>query len=200
MISASTIAAVKAATDLVSLVGEYVSLRKQGTRHVGICPFHGPERTASFGVNADNFWKCFGCGEGGDCFTFLMKVKGILFGDALRELAERAGISLNERPVSKVAIAWAREEADCARWWWSKRHSRMVRQAQRDYDSMPDADLEWCNIIAMPLAHDAAMTPQERFAFFKAHVTQAEREEWRREVQSEREFERAWMALAQHAQ
>lgn len=61
------------------------------------------------------------------------------------------------------------------------------------------ADLEACEIIAMPLAADAKLTIAERFAFFRAHVTEAERAEWRREVREDREFVEAWMGLAGHA-
>lgn len=60
-------------------------------------------------------------------------------------------------------------------------------------------DLDNCDIIAMPLAHDAALTVAERFAFFRKHVTEADRVEWRAEVAREKEFERAWMALAEYA-
>lgn len=138
MIPPAIIALVKESVDLVALVEQYVPLRKQGTRWVGICPFHGPERTASFGVNADNFWKCFGCNESGDCFAFLMKIESIPFHEALKRLGDIAGIALDERPVSRVAMAYAREEAALCRWWWRKRHARMVAMAQREYMAMED--------------------------------------------------------------
>ncbi len=138
MTSPYVIAQVKAATDLVSLVSGYVPLKKHGARWTGICPFHGPERTPSFGINADNFWKCFGCQAGGDCFTFLMKIDQVSFGEALKRLADSAGISLDAKPISRVAISYAKEEAECCRWWWARRHERMVAQAQRDYEGLED--------------------------------------------------------------
>lgn len=88
---------VKAATDIVSLVSGYVSLKKRGRTHVGLCPFH-TEKTPSFHVDPGRqTYKCFGCGKGGDAFSFLMEAKGLSFPDALQELADQAGITL-EKP------------------------------------------------------------------------------------------------------
>jgi DNA primase len=88
---------VKAAIDIVSLVSGYVSLKKRGRTHVGLCPFH-TEKTPSFHVDsARQTYKCFGCGKGGDVLSFLMEVKGVSFMDALQELAGQAGITI-EKP------------------------------------------------------------------------------------------------------
>jgi DNA primase len=82
--------------DMVQLVGEYVSLVKRGSNHVGLCPFH-TEKTPSFNVSAvHKFYHCFGCDESGDAFSFLMKVEGLSFPQAVRVLAERAGVELPE--------------------------------------------------------------------------------------------------------
>lgn len=79
-------------TDLVALIGQTVTLRKRGGRFVGLCPFHA-EKTPSFGVDPQKgFWHCFGCGKGGDAFTFLMLLEHLSFPEALERLAERAGI------------------------------------------------------------------------------------------------------------
>lgn len=84
--------------DIVKVVGEYVRLRKAGpNRYVGLCPFH-TEKTPSFGVNAAHqFFKCFGCGKGGDVFGFVQEIEGITFFEALRTLAERYGIPMPKR-------------------------------------------------------------------------------------------------------
>lgn len=92
---------VKDATDLVALVGQSVKLRKQGSAHVGLCPFHS-ERTPSFQVvPARQFWHCFGCGKHGDALSWLQERDGLTFGEALEQLARAAGIELpvfRERP------------------------------------------------------------------------------------------------------
>ena len=79
------------------MVGETVQLKKAGTTFKGLCPFHG-EKTPSFTVtpNRDS-WKCFGCGLGGDVFSFVMQRDGVSFPDALRTLAAKAGVEIDER-------------------------------------------------------------------------------------------------------
>jgi DNA primase len=79
--------------DLIDLVGQHVRLKKAGTSNwQGLCPFHD-EKTPSFSVNPNKgFFKCFGCGVGGDAITFLMRIKGLPFSDAVVELAAMAGI------------------------------------------------------------------------------------------------------------
>ncbi len=88
---------VKSSVDIVHLVGEYVRLKKMGSRYVGLCPFHA-ERTPSFGVNAvHQYYKCFGCGAGGDIFNFVMQLEGVTFFEALKSIAERHGIPMPKR-------------------------------------------------------------------------------------------------------
>ena len=88
---------VREATDFVSLVGETVQLRERSSGDFwGCCPFHH-EKSPSFHVKADTgFWYCFGCGEGGDVFNYVQKREGLDFPDAIRYLADRAGIELHE--------------------------------------------------------------------------------------------------------
>ncbi|MDR5675100.1 MAG: DNA primase [Armatimonadota bacterium] len=89
---------VRARTDIVELVSAYVTLRKQGRRYVGLCPFHS-EKTPSFTVDRERgLFYCFGCGAGGDVFEFVMRVHGLSFPEAVRDLARRAGIQLEEVP------------------------------------------------------------------------------------------------------
>ena len=99
-ISESKIDEVRERTDIVELVSQYVSLKRSGTNHMGLCPFHS-EKSPSFSVNAARqFFHCFGCGVGGDVFAFLMKIEGMTFPDAARQLAGRAGIDLEERSLT----------------------------------------------------------------------------------------------------
>ncbi|NGQ94103.1 DNA primase [Brevibacillus sp. SYP-B805] len=87
---------VRAAVDLVDVVSEYVQLRKSGRSLLGLCPFHS-EKTPSFNVNPERqFFHCFGCGAGGDVFSFLMKIEQLTFPEALQKLADRAGIAIPE--------------------------------------------------------------------------------------------------------
>ena len=87
---------VRQATDFVQLVSETVELRQRGQEFWGCCPFHG-EKTPSFKVNpATGLWHCFGCGEGGDVFSYVQRRENLEFPDAIRYLADRAGIELTE--------------------------------------------------------------------------------------------------------
>lgn len=96
----SVVDEVKERIDIVEVVGETVDLRKSGKNYTGFCPFHSNTRTPAFVVFPDTgTWRCFGaCNEGGDVFSFLMKKEGYDFPEALRVLAERAGVEL--RPLT----------------------------------------------------------------------------------------------------
>jgi DNA primase len=97
MISKDTIAQVRERSDIVAIIGESVpTLKKRGRRFLGLCPFH-KEKTPSFNVNPDSgVYHCFGCKESGDVITFLERSEGYSFAEALRFLAERAGIVIEE--------------------------------------------------------------------------------------------------------
>jgi len=88
------VARVKERADIVQIIGETVDLKKSGARFLGLCPFHG-EKTPSFSVHpGQQFFYCFGCGESGDVFTYVMKYHNLDFPSALKELAGRYGIAL----------------------------------------------------------------------------------------------------------
>jgi DNA primase len=89
----------KSSIDIVKVIGEYVRLKRVGAtgRYVGLCPFH-QEKTGSFNVNqARQFYKCFGCGVGGDVLKFVQEIDGLTFPEALKMLAERHGIPMPKR-------------------------------------------------------------------------------------------------------
>ncbi|HUC94941.1 MAG TPA: DNA primase [Candidatus Saccharimonadales bacterium] len=87
---------VKSRTDIVSIIGERIELKKAGRNFKSTCPFHG-EKTPSFMVSPElQIFKCFGCGEAGDVFSFLEKFEGMEFPEALKFLADRAGIKLQK--------------------------------------------------------------------------------------------------------
>src|ERR1017187_7337439 len=89
---------VKQQVDIVRIVGEYLKLRKTGAQnYTGLCPFH-KEKTGSFSVNATHgYYYCFGCHEKGDVFTFVMRMEGLSFPEAVRAVAQKAGIALPKR-------------------------------------------------------------------------------------------------------
>jgi DNA primase len=101
----SSVEAVKAAADLVAVVEERTSLRKQGARLVGRCPFH-EERTPSFSVNPSlGLYHCFGCHKGGDAISFVKETQGLDFAGAIEWLAERFRIELEFEDVSPEQAA-----------------------------------------------------------------------------------------------
>lgn len=86
---------IREAVDIVDLIGEYVQLKKQGRNYFGLCPFHG-ENSPSFSVSAEKqIFHCFGCGAGGNIFTFLMDIEGYSFLEAAKVLAERGNVPLD---------------------------------------------------------------------------------------------------------
>src|SRR3990167_1911470 len=87
---------IKQKVDIISLVSEYVPLKKAGRNYKSLCPFHS-EKTPSFMVSPDRqIYKCFGCNEGGDVFEFVKKIEGLEFGEVVKKLAARSGVQLKE--------------------------------------------------------------------------------------------------------
>jgi DNA primase len=101
----STIDEIKSRIDIVDLVSETVKLRRSGKSYTGFCPFHHNSKTPAFAVFPDSgTWRCFGeCNEGGDIFKFVMKKEGWDFSEALRYLADRAGVKLEKMTPEKKA-------------------------------------------------------------------------------------------------
>src|SRR4051794_40133683 len=93
-IAEETINEIRQASDIVDIISEYVQLKKQGRNYFGLCPFHG-ENSPSFSVSPDKqIFYCFGCGAGGNVFSFLMELEGASFSEAALKIAERSGIEL----------------------------------------------------------------------------------------------------------
>ena len=99
LIPEDPVAEVRARADIVEVVSDTVVLKRSGRNYLGLCPFH-QERSPSFNVNPERqIFRCFGCGEGGDVFSFVMKAQNQTFPEALKILAERYGVPLPERRV-----------------------------------------------------------------------------------------------------
>lgn len=100
LIPEEKIAEIRDRTDIVQVVGEYVTLKRTGVNHKGLCPFH-QEKSPSFNVNSQRqFFHCFGCGKSGDVITFVAELEGKSFIETVRELAKRAGVELPEEKRS----------------------------------------------------------------------------------------------------
>lgn len=109
MIDNATVDKIHAAANIVEIVGDFVSLKKKGTNYQACCPFHH-EKTPSFVVSPNGgFFKCFGCGEGGSALTFVMKHESISYVDALRYVAKKYGIEIEEKELSEESKKAASE-------------------------------------------------------------------------------------------
>ncbi len=125
LIPQETIDDVLARTDIVSVISQYVTLKRAGTNHKGLCPFH-EENTPSFNVhNARGIYKCFGCGAGGNVLQFLMNLEGWSFPETVRHMAGRVGVEIPEEDPEEAAEQRKRRQA--------RELYRNVMNTARDY-------------------------------------------------------------------
>jgi DNA primase len=103
-ISEDKIQEIRDRTDIVEVVSGYLPLKHSGVNHQGLCPFH-QEKTPSFNVNsARQIFHCFGCGVGGNVFSFLMRMDGLSFPEAVRQLGEKVGVEVKEEAISPAEV------------------------------------------------------------------------------------------------
>ena len=130
-----------ARNDIVEIVSQYVQLKKSGANYFGLCPFHN-EKTGSFSVSPDKqIFHCFGCGAGGGVITFIMKAEGLTFPDAVRYLAERAGMQIPEQGEAERKAARHRERLyalcrDAGRYYYDTLWRPENRTAQHRHDTV----------------------------------------------------------------
>ncbi len=110
--SETTLAAIKQAVDLIALVGEYLPVHRSGSKFKTLCPFHD-DHNPSLELNPERqSFKCWSCGAGGDVFDFVQRYERVEFPEALRMLAERAGIPLEASPDRSAAATAGPSKAD----------------------------------------------------------------------------------------
>jgi DNA primase len=132
---------VKQRLDVIETIGRFVTLKKRGRSHLGLCPFHN-ERTPSFNVSAEKgFFKCFGCGESGDAISFLMKIENKSYGEIIREQAEEMGLSIRYSEN-------AEEQAQ---------HAQKTEERERLYDVLHNAG-QWFHTQLQTPEHQAIRT------------------------------------------
>ncbi|MDD5594424.1 MAG: CHC2 zinc finger domain-containing protein, partial [Candidatus Margulisbacteria bacterium] len=103
MIPPEVIEDIRNRSDIVSVISQYVALKKRGKNYLGLCPFHS-EKTASFTVSPEKqLFHCFGCGEGGNIFSFLMRIENIGFAEAVAELGEKLGVAVSKPSGSSLS-------------------------------------------------------------------------------------------------
>jgi DNA primase len=161
---------VRQATDIVELVQQSVPLKRVGSRFRGLCPFHN-EKTPSFYVNpAMQIFKCFGCGAGGDVFSFFMKREGVGFPEAVKTLGEKAGITFEERPRPRRPGEIDKADLYKANAWAMEVYARLLAdspacQPARDYlvrRGVNDESIETFRLGAAPEAWDTLLRELQR--------------------------------------
>lgn len=146
---------------ILDVIADYVSLRKSGANYLGLCPFHG-EKTPSFNVNpARAIFHCFGCGVGGNVFSFIMKMEGLSFPEAVKFLAKRVGVTIEERPPT--AAEKRREDERAAFYRLADLAARFYRrvltddpagEAGRRYLERRGVDVETAEVYRLGFAPD----------------------------------------------
>lgn len=174
MISAATTRRIRDAVDIASVIRPYVRLRKSGATLTGLCPFH-KDSNASFSVSREKgLFHCFSCHAAGDAFSFLQRIEGISFPEALKRLSEQTGISLESTPVvtNKPKRRRAVDESDDAYWYWLRGRLRLTalesrarwldRQAWTRFTPETCPETAWLVFAILDTAHTGIVDSNRR--------------------------------------
>ena len=149
--------------DLVEIISQYVELKQAGRNWKGLCPFH-QEKTPSFNVNRESkFWKCFGCGAGGDVFSFVQRAENLAFPEAMKLLADKLGIDWDPDPkfaaakdereeilhANALAMGWFREQL--------RSPAGTAARAYLESRGLDEATIERFNVGCAPAAWDSLL-------------------------------------------
>lgn len=149
---------VRERTDIVLLVSEYLQLKRTGRNYLGLCPFHA-EKTPSFNVSPEKqFFYCFGCGEGGSVFNFVMKMEGLTFPEAVVRLAEKAGLPVPETrrsPKDERRQTLLAAVDKSAKYYQHMLWHAQVGQKARDYLQRRGLSEETCKRFGLGFAPDS---------------------------------------------
>ncbi len=161
LISPATIEKIRAASDIVEIVGSYVPLKKAGGAFVALCPFH-KEKSPSFNVNPHRqIFHCFGCGKGGDVFTFVREFENITFIEAVRRLAERARIPLEvDQDPGRQKMQFVKESLlqiheQMTQRWQNALATEASGQVARDYLARRQVSSEAVQLFRLGAAPDS---------------------------------------------
>ena len=170
-INPATLEEIRARIDLVDLISSYgVNLRRAGSDHKACCPFH-KEKTPSFVVHGtQGYYHCFGCGEKGDAFTFVMKQDGLTFAEAARKLANQCGVKIEEKadPEAGRRARLYRLHAELAAFFRRCLKSAPEAEPARRYLAtrrLPEEALESFCVGYAPLAPEALQTWAQKYGF-----------------------------------
>jgi len=184
MIPAHAIERVKRAVDFPALVASYTPLRKSGAQWLVLCPFHR-DRRPSCRIYSDHY-HCFTCNAHGSPLSWVVRLEALSFPAAIKYLAERVGVSLEEtRPPTRLQLAYAREEAAICEWWWKCWRERLIAQANNEPD--------WDFAETIGRLTGITLGPTERFTVFRALVTATERRQYKDWRQSEDLWLTTWL-------
>ena len=156
MIPSQTIEEIRNKSDIVAVVSGYVRLRKTGKNYVGLCPFHS-EKTGSFTVSPDKqLFHCFGCGEGGNVFSFIMKIESLSFIEAAEELGGKIGIAVEKPSAASVASKLSKEKSYdavlLAAKFYRKCYAEDAGKAAREYVEQRGISEETAKIFGLGFA------------------------------------------------